>query len=101
MPPATPSTVHGSDAADVRVVLSAKTESWIQVTESNGTVVAMRTLKPGESYRVPNRAGLKLFTGNAGGLEVLVDGKPAPALGASGSVRRNVPLDPEKLQAGG
>lgn len=60
----------------------------------------MRTLKPGETYRVPNRSGLTLFTGNAGGLDVTVDGKKAPSLGASGTVRRNVALEPEELLAG-
>lgn len=83
-----------------RVQLKAKSETWIQVTDENGKVVAMRTLKAGESYRVPNRSGLTLFTGNAGGLDVTVDGKKAPALGPSGMVRRSVSLEPEGLMAG-
>jgi len=85
----------------VRVVMRATSESWIQVQDSKGSIVAMRILKPGESFRVPNMAGLTLYTGNAGGLEVTVDGRAAPALGALGSVRRNIALDPEKLLAGG
>jgi len=61
------------------------------------TVVAQRTLRAGDSYRVPARAGLTLRTGNATGLQVLVDDKPAPALG--GTVR-NLALDPDRLVAG-
>ena len=92
--------VYGAEGP-VRVVMRATSESWIQVQDSKGAIVAMRVLKPGESFRVPNMAGLTLYTGNAGGLEVTVDGRAAPALGAPGSVRRNIPLDPEKLMAGG
>ena len=46
------------------------------------------------------RPGLILRTGNAGALAILVDGKPAPALGAVGTLRRNVALEPEALLAG-
>ena len=38
-------------------------------------------------------------TGNAGGLEISVDGKPAPSIGPNGAVR-NVPLDPQVLISG-
>lgn len=92
--------VFGDESANVRIQLKAKAESWIQVSDENGKVITMRTLKPGETYRVPNRSGLTLFTGNAGGLDVTVDGKKAPSLGASGTVRRNVALEPEELLAG-
>jgi cytoskeleton protein RodZ len=39
-------------------------------------------------------------TGNAGGLEITVDGNPAPSIGRAGAVRRNVALDPQALMAG-
>lgn len=92
--------MFGDESTGVRIQLKAKAETWIQVTDESGKVIAMRTLKPGETYRVPNRSGLTLFTGNAGGLDVTVDGKKAPALGASGTVRRNVALEPDGLLAG-
>ena len=56
-------------------------------------------LKAGETYQVP-RSGLILRTGNAGALAILVDGKPAPAIGPVGTLRRNVTLEPEALLAG-
>ena len=59
-----------------------------------------RLLRRGESYDVPARPGLTLLTGNAGGLEITVDGKAIPALGPVGAVRRHVALDAEKLQNG-
>ena len=59
-----------------------------------------RILRAGDSYRVPNRNGLTLMTGNAGALEILVDGKPVPPIGPFGAVRRDVSLDPNRLKTG-
>ena len=92
--------MFGDESAAVRIVLRAKADSWIQVTDQDGNIVAMRTLKAGDIYRVPNRNGLSLVTGNAGGLEVVVDGQRAPVLGAPGGVRRGVALEPARLLAG-
>jgi cytoskeleton protein RodZ len=49
---------------------------------------------------VPDRPGLTLLTGNAGALEVLVDGEAVPAIGPKGQVRRDIALDPERLKSG-
>jgi cytoskeleton protein RodZ len=92
--------VHGSTDADSRITLNAKLDSWVEVRDSSGKVLWGRLLRAGESFRLPNQPGLVLATGNAGGLEVMVDGKPAPALGPIGQVRRNIRLDPDRLAAG-
>jgi len=42
---------------------------------------------------------MSLRTGNAGGLEITVDGQPAPSIGPNGAVR-NVPLEPQSLISG-
>jgi len=84
-----------------RILVRAKTNSWIQVRDENANeMLVTRLLRSGDSYAVPNRAGLRLATGNAGALEILVDGAPVPAIGDDGAVRRNVLLDAEKLKAG-
>lgn len=54
-------------------------------------------MKQGESYNVPNQPGLTLVVGNAGGLDLTVDGAPVPKLGDTGRVVRNVSLDPDHL----
>ena len=84
-----------SGSIDIR----ALADSWVQIRDADQGIVFARVLKTGETYRVP-RSGLILRTGNAGALEVLVDGKPAPALGALGTLRRNVTLEPDALLAG-
>ncbi len=92
--------VYGRGNADSRIEIRATQESWVQVTSVDDELLLTRKLYPGDVYRVPNRSGLILMTGNAGALEIAVDGKPAPPLGPLGEVRRDIPLDAEKLLAG-
>lgn len=83
-----------------RIVIRATAASWIEVRNADDAVVYSRVLMPGESYGVPDKPGLTLRTGNAGGLAITVDGKPAAMLGASGAIRRGIPLEPQTLLAG-
>jgi cytoskeleton protein RodZ len=82
------------------VVIRATADSWIQIRDARQSVLLTRVLKAGESCRAPARPGLSMRTGNAGGLEITVDGVPAPPIGAKGMVRRNVALDGHALLAG-
>jgi cytoskeleton protein RodZ len=95
--------VKPSDAgaqAGGRIDIRALADCWIQVRSTDDqSIVFSRVLKTGETYHVP-RAGLVLRTGNAGALAIAIDGKPAPTIGAIGTLRRNVALDPEALLAG-
>ncbi len=91
----------GAAAGDGRILIKAKTNSWIQVRDNAaGELLLTRLLRAGDSYAVPNRPGLQLSTGNAGAIEILVDGQPVPSIGAEGTVRRKVALDAERLKAG-
>ena len=82
-----------------QVEIKAVADCWIQVRGADQSIVFSHVLKAGETYQVP-RPGLILRTGNAGALAILVDGKPAPAIGPVGTLRRNVTLEPEALLAG-
>jgi cytoskeletal protein RodZ len=93
-------TVYGEENADARIVLKANQDAWVQVRDREGNLLLTRVLRVGDSYKVPNQADLTLLTGNAGGLEISVDGSALPALGPVGAVRRNIPLDPEALRSG-
>ncbi|NQU60176.1 MAG: DUF4115 domain-containing protein [Rhodospirillales bacterium] len=84
-----------------KIVVRALTNSWIQIRDDNaGELLMTRLLRVGDSYAVPDRSGLKLSTGNAGALEILVDGEKVPSIGSDGVVRRNIALDAEKLKSG-
>jgi cytoskeleton protein RodZ len=98
-PPLNAPRVYGVTNGPVRIVIKATADSWVQVRDSDQSVISMRVLKPGETYRVPDRPGLVLRTGNAGGLEITVDGRPVAPVGPVGKTR-NVALDPERLVAG-
>jgi cytoskeleton protein RodZ len=89
--------VYGVSNGPSRITIRATADSWIQIRE--GGSAQARVLKPGESYRVPDRPGITMRTGNAGGIEILVDGKQAPPLGPMGKPR-NAVLDPARLLAG-
>ena len=93
-------TVYGEENADARIVLKASQDAWVQVRDREGNLLLTRVLRVGDSYKVPNQADLTLLTGNAGGLEISIDGSALPALGPVGAVRRNIPLDPEALRSG-
>jgi cytoskeleton protein RodZ len=83
-----------------RIVLSANENAWLQVRDRSGQILLNRVLHPGEFWPVPQQPNLLLTTGNAGGTDITVDGGPIPSLGASGNVRRDIPLDPDSLKAG-
>jgi cytoskeleton protein RodZ len=94
-PPPAPAAPEG------RILLRARADAWIQLRDrATGTVLLNRVLRPGETYAVPPREGLLFTTGNAGGLDILVDGQPVPALGGAQSVRRDLPLDADRLRSG-
>lgn len=92
--------IYGEGNEDARIVLRARGDSWVQIRAADDSLVMTRTLRSGDSYRVPNLSGLKLMTGNAGALDILVDNQATPSLGPFGAVRRNVVLDVERLKAG-
>ena len=108
-----PEPVTGSEVAAVsapsetesrgpsRITINAKSNSWIQVRDDNSnTMLVTRLLTTGDQYVVPDQPGLVLLTGNAGALEVIVDGDPVPSIGGVGVVRRGVLLDVDRLKAG-
>jgi cytoskeleton protein RodZ len=87
-------------AAGGKVTIKALADCWIQVRAPDQSIVFSRVLRSGETYTVPQRGGLSLRTGNAGALEIAVDGKTAPSIGGIGALRRDVVLDPTELAAG-
>jgi len=95
-----PASAAPAPAAGAKVTIKAVSDCWIQVRAADQSIVFSRVLKAGEVYSVPARPGLSLRTGNAGALEIAIDGKPVPSIGGIGALRRDVVLDPAELAAG-
>jgi cytoskeleton protein RodZ len=79
-----------------RITVRASADSWIQIRAADHSALFTGVLKPGDIYRVPDRPDLTMRVGNAGGIDIMIDGKPTPPLGPMGAVR-NVSLDPATL----
>lgn len=92
-----PDVIAPEGNASHRVLIRAIQSTWIEIRDPDGVVLLSSILKAGDMYFVPDRKGLVLSTGNAGGFEIDVDGKTIPRLGDIGDVRRAVPIDPDIL----
>jgi len=90
-------TIYRTGDAASRVMLRARTSAWVHVSSTNNDYLWVRTLQPGDAFVVPDRPDLVLWTGNAGGVEVIVDGTPLPPLGPEARVVRDVSLQPQAL----
>jgi cytoskeleton protein RodZ len=81
-----------------RITLKALQATYIRIKDMKEPgakgVLVDRVLNPGESFQPPDRAGLVMQTGNAGGLQVEVDGRNVGVLGKSGEVITRIPVDP-------
>lgn len=79
------------------IVLKMLQNSWVEIRDENGRKLISRVLNAGDQYFVPERLGLSMSIGNAGGVEILVDGDSLDGLGKKGQVLRNIPLKAEAL----
>lgn len=74
-------------------------DSWIEVKDPTGTILFSRVLHAGQSWPVPDEAGLTMTAGNAGATELAANGKPGAPLGADGTVLRHYALTPAAVAA--
>jgi cytoskeleton protein RodZ len=89
----------GAEEVEHRVTIKVTERSWVEIRDDSGKAILSRTLEPGNTYFVPkDHQNLVLTTGNAAGLTILVDGESLPDFGGRGEVRRNIPLNAEKLK---
>jgi cytoskeleton protein RodZ len=89
---------QAADTKPTRVVIKASAASWVQVRASDATTIMTKVMRAGDVYEVPDRDGLKLFTGNAGALTILIDGKAVPSIGGNGDIARDIDLAPDSLE---
>ena len=75
-----------SSPAALHVTLSASEPSWVHVwVDANS--ITMRTLQPGEVRTYDAVGSIRIRTGDAGALDVTVNGKPAGPMGPRGQIR--------------
>jgi cytoskeleton protein RodZ len=75
-----------ADSAHVRVGLSADEKTWISIS-SDGKNVFSNSLEPHETKIVEAVEKVRLLVGNAGGVEISLNGKPIGPIGPRGQVR--------------
>ncbi len=91
--PATPSsqapamsTASPSDGAAVRVGVIADEKTWVSIS-SDGKNVFSDALEPRETKMIEASAKVRLLVGNAGGIEISLNGKPIGPIGPKGQIR--------------
>ncbi len=88
-----PATAPGATTDNGQVIL-AIADTWVQVSDPTGTILFSKVLHAGDSWPVPDEAGLTMTVGNAGGTEIAINGKAGAPLGATGAVLHNYALTP-------
>lgn len=73
-------------AGPLTVEVTAKDPVWVNIS-SDGRSVVTRVLQPGDSRTVRGTEEIKVLSGNAGGMSVLVNGRPLEEVGPRGQVR--------------
>lgn len=73
-------------AAALHLTVSADDVTWLRAWADNKEVMTV-TLQPGESKTVDAADEIRVRTGNAGGLQLNVNGKPVGPAGPKGQVR--------------
>jgi cytoskeleton protein RodZ len=100
-PPQTASLNAGDPAETSGIVIHATSSSWVEIRNpANGDIVFTGLMSTGNTFNVPDTDGLTLDTGNAGALDITVDGTSVPKIGGIGAVRKNVSLNADRLKAG-
>jgi cytoskeletal protein RodZ len=93
------SAVAQAPRGKVTVAVLATDRSWVQVTTTTGQELFQGLLQPGQAKTFTDKTRLKLVIGNAGGVELTVNGSAIGAPGRRGQVAR-VQFTPEDPAAG-
>ena len=91
--------VYGGQNKNARVVLRMRQAARILVEGPDGMVFINRTLKPGDTYHVPNLVGATLTTSNAGAVELDLDGTVVGFVGKNNETTEALSLAPQAVMA--
>jgi transcriptional regulator with XRE-family HTH domain len=91
-----PSAAAAAAAEALVLTMTARQDCWVEV-RADGETVVNRVLAQGESQTLEARGEIVLSVGNAGGLSIRVNDRPARPLGRSGEVRKNIVITRQNL----
>lgn len=83
--------------AKAKVIIQAIEDSYVGIENAKGVAIFGKTLVAGDVFYVPNTTGLKAKFGNAGAVDIWVNGELAPKVGANKTSKKDVSLNPESL----
>ena len=89
----------GSGTGPQRLLIKAVEPSWIRVQTDDGRVVE-ETLPAGASRQWATERRFVVSIGNAGGVEITINGKVLPSLGGKGAVIHRMELPPPPATSG-
>jgi cytoskeletal protein RodZ len=89
--PTTPPAAQG-----LTLTLTAQQSCWVEARADGQTVIS-RVLAEGESETLAAEGEIVLSVGNAGGLAISVNDRPAVPLGKSGEVKKNIVITRKNL----
>ena len=98
-----PSEISGTNTSEKeapRIEIIATQESWIQIKTIDEAILYSGVLDKGERFVIPQDRlnGATMKTGNAGGVQVVVEGRELPYFGEEGEVVRDIALDLDVLK---
>jgi cytoskeletal protein RodZ len=93
-PPVAPASAASTDG--LVLTMTAQQDCWVEV-RADGETVVNRVLTQGESETFAAQGEIVLSVGNAGGLSIRVNDRPALPLGRSGEVRKNIVITRQNL----
>ncbi|MBM3295935.1 MAG: helix-turn-helix domain-containing protein [Candidatus Aminicenantes bacterium] len=94
--PPVPEELAEAPAVRLRLDLEFSAETWMRVT-ADGQVVLEGIRRAGDVVRLEAEEVFVLHTGNAGGVGMKINGRPALPLGPSGAVRTDIRITPDNL----
>ncbi len=86
------------NSENAEVILQAVQESWVKVEDARGKTVFSRVLVAGDVYYVPANGKPKATFGNAGAIDIWVNGELVPKAGAANTRKSGIALDADSLK---
>jgi cytoskeleton protein RodZ len=94
-----PGRKYGVQNTNSRITLRVHRPSLVTVQGANNRLFINRMLQPGDTYLVPNVAGLLLNAPDSGAVELILDGNSLGFAGQNGVTANGLPLNPQELTA--